>query len=592
MVLTRSKVFLRAVPVMLLAIGVHASAAIVPFTEDFTVGPANWFDSPGTGLLDWVAAGGPDGGAYVSTVFNFANSAINDAPVMFRGQDNLDSSADAFVGDWITDGVTLFSFFLRHNAPGPVTIFSRFASPANFPGAIALEFAPIPPNIWTEISIPIEPGNPQFISFEGSDFNTVFGNIGNLQLGLIVSESLAGLDADLTFDLDKVSIIPAPGAAAILAVGGWLVGGRRRRRHTRRQAPPARSARMPGPLAAALLTVAGVASASGEVIQVSFQTPTLDRWMYPFNSNPGFREFASIFGALNAQGFVPEFDNRDGQMIIGFDTSAVVPSGLGPERYTIISAALTVTVLSDLTFEYDPTPDPYTSWLDPADPEFTADPDPGRPLEVFGAGFRNGFTASTFQEDGPFCVGCNCFFGICKSVRNVYPIDFDQAGMPRDVSNNVDERFDPRPFAVGQNAGLTPGQLVPVDTVLGFEIDVSDPAVAEYLAGALDEGLLELVIASIYPAEKQQTGTFPKLYTRENLLVQLQLVDAAGLELTVEVGVLGDIDGDGIVGVPDLLALLASWGACPTPPEPCPADLDHDGSVSVPDLLILLANWG
>ena len=55
--------------------------------------------------------------------------------------------------------------------------------------------------------------------------------------------------------------------------------------------------------------------------------------------------------------------------------------------------------------------------------------------------------------------------------------------------------------------------------------------------------------------------------------------------------VLGDLDGDGIVGVPDLLTLLAAWGPCVGCAN-CPADLDGDCAVSVPDLLTLLANWG
>ena len=52
----------------------------------------------------------------------------------------------------------------------------------------------------------------------------------------------------------------------------------------------------------------------------------------------------------------------------------------------------------------------------------------------------------------------------------------------------------------------------------------------------------------------------------------------------------GDIDGNGVVGVSDLLILLAQWGECSS--ENCPADIDGDGSVNVQDLLVLLANWG
>ncbi len=53
----------------------------------------------------------------------------------------------------------------------------------------------------------------------------------------------------------------------------------------------------------------------------------------------------------------------------------------------------------------------------------------------------------------------------------------------------------------------------------------------------------------------------------------------------------GDIDGDGTVGVKDLLILLGSWGPC-VDCAFCVADLDGDCTVGVPDLLILLANWG
>jgi len=59
----------------------------------------------------------------------------------------------------------------------------------------------------------------------------------------------------------------------------------------------------------------------------------------------------------------------------------------------------------------------------------------------------------------------------------------------------------------------------------------------------------------------------------------------------IETGPPGDVDGDGMVGIADLLALLAAWGPCPAPPDECPADLDGDGAVGVTDFLILLANW-
>ncbi len=56
---------------------------------------------------------------------------------------------------------------------------------------------------------------------------------------------------------------------------------------------------------------------------------------------------------------------------------------------------------------------------------------------------------------------------------------------------------------------------------------------------------------------------------------------------------LGDLDGDGTVGISDFLTLLARWGPCPGPcPPSCDADLDGDCNVGITDLLMLLANWG
>ena len=53
-----------------------------------------------------------------------------------------------------------------------------------------------------------------------------------------------------------------------------------------------------------------------------------------------------------------------------------------------------------------------------------------------------------------------------------------------------------------------------------------------------------------------------------------------------------DVDGSGDVGITDFLDMLATWGPCPDPPEPCPADIDYSGDVGITDVLKLLALWG
>lgn len=47
-------------------------------------------------------------------------------------------------------------------------------------------------------------------------------------------------------------------------------------------------------------------------------------------------------------------------------------------------------------------------------------------------------------------------------------------------------------------------------------------------------------------------------------------------------------DGNGSVNVQDLLAVIASWGAC----SGCDADINGDGTVNVTDLLTVIGDWG
>jgi len=62
----------------------------------------------------------------------------------------------------------------------------------------------------------------------------------------------------------------------------------------------------------------------------------------------------------------------------------------------------------------------------------------------------------------------------------------------------------------------------------------------------------------------------------------------AGVEFTIQLTALGDVDGDWDVDTADLLGLLAAWG----PNEGHPADFNGDGTVNTTDLLALLGNWG
>src|SRR5262245_12092244 len=115
---------------------------------------------------------------------------------------------------------------------------------------------------------------------------------------------------------------------------------------------------------AAVVSAMVAGSSVATEMSVDFTAPTLDRWNYPFANDAGGNSYAAVFASLASTGFDPMFDNRDGQMMIGYDTAAEgITPGLNPRDYTITSAVLTVTVETGNAFRYDPTPDPYGSWL-------------------------------------------------------------------------------------------------------------------------------------------------------------------------------------------------------------------------------------
>ncbi len=338
-------------------------------------------------------------------------------------------------------------------------------------------------------------------------------------------------------------------------------------------------------VARAFLVSAAIAAAAtgarAEVINAVFPTPTLDRWMYPFNSTPGTRPVISTFGSTPG---ATDFDSRDGQMLVGFNTAAQIPISQG-SGLTVTRATLLVEVANDLIFQYDDTTDPWQCFVATSDPSWRADVDVGQPVECFGVGFRNGWSPQTFQENTAFApAGTNV---LAPGVRNAFAASIDGNGALIDVSQSPRQRFDPKVFGTGKLAGLAPGSLVAIGSTMRFELDVSDPGVQAYLQTGIDSGRVLLALASLTFVQ-QQAGQFPAFIAKENVYVQLGLALPARLEIDVRTGsncALADIDCDGHVNGSDLGLLLGNWGS------PGPGDLNGDGNTDGTDLGILLGEW-
>ncbi len=281
-------------------------------------------------------------------------------------------------------------------------------------------------------------------------------------------------------------------------------------------------------------------------------SPTLDRWMYPFNFEPATRPVAPTFAS-----FDPRFDTRDAQFFLGWDTDGLVTTNRGPVNYLLRRVRLTLTITADQAFVYDPTYDSFVTYMT-NQPGYVPDADAGRPVELYGVAFRGGFTAATFTESssygplGPIAGG-----NISIGTRNAYPVMFDASGLPVDVSNNVGQHnpewtnapFEARPWAVGHTTNAVPGALVPEDSQFTFDVDLSDPLVVGYLQQALDQGRLRLMVNSLSPAVQITpggtggggVGNYPQWSTRKNLLNDVPRLELEGTVITDT-----DTDHDGL----------------------------------------------
>ena len=114
-------------------------------------------------------------------------------------------------------------------------------------------------------------------------------------------------------------------------------------------------------------------------------------------------------------------------------------------------------------------------------------------------------------------------------------------------------------------APVLAGQLRPNESLAGFH-------------GLEPSGLWKLRLSDMQSGD---SGTL-----RSVTLVVVVEPDCNGDGLPDECDCPGDLNGDGVVGGPDLSIMLSSWGS------DGPADLDGDNIVTGADLAALLSTWG
>lgn len=206
-----------------------AAAQATPFTETFETGTNGWFDAA-DGALDFSASGALDGSAFVSETLDIATIDPFFGALAFRGDADLGASGGAFVGDYLAGGIDTLSFDIRVDGPGPLGIAARIALPGNTPSIIAFLPGVVGPGAWQTVSLDLSPDSP-FIQIGGVPGSTtpeaVLSDVENLQI-LVTSVTGGPTSGFTTVSIDNIAITPAPGAVALLGLGGLAASLRRR----------------------------------------------------------------------------------------------------------------------------------------------------------------------------------------------------------------------------------------------------------------------------------------------------------------------------------------------------------------------------
>lgn len=220
----------------------QAQSLTVPFTEAFATDAANWAIDAAGSAAAWNGNGGPANGTFISRAGSGPDTGFGQfvsGPILFRGQDGFNSSADRFVGNWLTGGVGSFSVDVFHNHSAALLFQVRLANPNNSPGASSVNVS-VSPGAWTTLTVPIADSAAVFQTYgqlgnvpNASAFSQIFSSIGNIQIGLAPGQvGNSGLASGVTLGMANPSsaAVPEPGAWTALGAAAVAAGVLRLRR--------------------------------------------------------------------------------------------------------------------------------------------------------------------------------------------------------------------------------------------------------------------------------------------------------------------------------------------------------------------------
>lgn len=206
----------------------NVSALVVPFTEEFSAGNANWTTGNTNVVAGWSATGGVLDGAFISS-----SGIVNTAgfgTIVFRGNASADASGDAFVGDWLSGGVSAFSAFVRHDAGQPLNLYARLDAGAGRAGS-SVDFS-VPSGTWFQLNVPIIDSPSSFQSYGAGTFATVFSGIQNVQISVSAVQDPGLNGQTVNVDLANVATVPEPATWLLVLMALALLGCRAARRRS------------------------------------------------------------------------------------------------------------------------------------------------------------------------------------------------------------------------------------------------------------------------------------------------------------------------------------------------------------------------
>jgi hypothetical protein len=322
----------------------------------------------------------------------------------------------------------------------------------------------------------------------------------------------------------------------------------------------------------------------------NWEQPNLDFYFYTHANSGSGSQAATFINELEVisqtQQFNPKTADdpaRFSNLMVAFNTGSQIAPGRSPSRYVVNSVKLTMT----LTYPSETSPKVLFTDQPISQTQILSEVSNGtitrqRPFELYGAGFRAGYTGfdmTNASTSAPLMSEKTGAFSGPGGSYIAYPVvgSASTPGEYVDVMNSVSggfsetapshttAPFSPTPWAIGEAHDPTSGNEIgvgaeiPDQSKVTFTLDaaaLAQPGVQAYLQQSLANGQLGLFVSSLHSTgEMGAGGGYPKWYLKEStgfpFFLPLSVVPKLEIDYQVLSPVAGDYNDNGIVDVAD-----------------------------------------